>query len=192
MTTGGPGSITLDLERKLNPDRYNRRGKRDTMCKLSLNYYWDLLKYIDDDCLSEWEILKFKDLYAYMIGTQALMHTTAFGFGVLLSYPIMHPIVKMSTHGFINRLPVAALLGFFMSMQAGNWLRPNEHFHEIMAQPNPHGTYIRKVIRYHFPRLWNQTSQTLYENGYNLIEMNQYDSQTKMPELDEKFDAALY
>ncbi len=62
------GSIILDLERKLNPKRFFRRGKRDNLCKISLNYYWDLLKYVDDDYLSEWEILKFKDLYANQLG----------------------------------------------------------------------------------------------------------------------------
>ena len=65
----GPGSIITDLERKLNPGRFFKRGKKDNYCKISINYYWDLLKYIDDDYLSEWEILKFKDLYAYELGT---------------------------------------------------------------------------------------------------------------------------
>ena len=192
MAQGGSGSIVLEMEKKLNYERYRMRGKRDKYCKLSLNYYWDLLKYVDDDYLTEWEILKFKDLYGYMLSSQVLIHASAFGLGVLLSYPIMHPIISTSTHGFINRLPVAAMLGFFLSIQAGNWIRPNQYFHEIMAQPNPHGSYIRKVIRYHFPRLWNQTSHTLYENGYNLIEMNEYDSQTRMPELDDEFDTSLY
>ncbi len=64
----GPGSIIMELERKLSPERFHKRGRKDNLCKLSITYYWDILKYIDDDYLSEWEILKFKDLYAYQLG----------------------------------------------------------------------------------------------------------------------------
>ena len=65
----GTGSIITELEKKLNPDRFFRRVKKDQYCEISINYYWDLLKYIDDDYLSEWEILKLKDLYAYQLGS---------------------------------------------------------------------------------------------------------------------------
>ena len=67
----GPGSIITELERKLNPNRFKRRTKQDEYCKISVNYYWDLLKYVDDDYLTEWETLKFKDLYAYQLGNMA-------------------------------------------------------------------------------------------------------------------------
>ena len=128
----GTGSICLELERKLNPTKFKMRGKRDKYCQISLNYYWDLLKYIVDDYLTEWEVLKFKDLYGYQLANMFLVHTMAFGFGALLSYPIMSPIVRGATHGYLSRLPVAGFLGFFFSMQSGYWSRPNETFNDLM------------------------------------------------------------
>ena len=77
-------------------------------------------------------------------------------------------------------------------MQVGQWKRENKPFHELMWQPNPHGTYLRKVIRYHFPSWWSEISETLYDNGYNLAEMNEYDTQTDMPELTTEFDKTKY
>ena len=82
----GPGSIILELERKLNPDRFNRRGKRDQMCRISINYYWDLLKYVDDDYLTEWEVLRFKELYSEMLANLALQGISSFGLGFGVTY----------------------------------------------------------------------------------------------------------
>ena len=128
----GSGSIVLDLERKLNYQKFKRRGKRDLFSKISLNYYWDLLKYIDDDYLTEWEVLKFKDLYGTQLANMVAVHSSAFGLGVLLSYPLMSPMIIGATHGYLSRLPVACFLGFFFSMQCGYWARPDKTFHEIM------------------------------------------------------------
>ena len=162
------------------------------MAKISLNYYWDLLKYIDDDYLTEWEVLKFKDLYGYQIANLAFQHTSAFLLGVGLSYIVMNPVIKVNQIGFIQRLPVAALFGTFFWIQSGNWMRSNEVFHEIIWQPNPHGSYVRKVIRYHFPKWWSQISETLHENGYNLKEMNEYDKQIEMPSIEDRFDTTKF
>jgi len=51
------------MEKKLNPIPFWRRFKRDNFCTLSSNSYWDWLQYVDDDYLTEWEILKMKELY---------------------------------------------------------------------------------------------------------------------------------
>lgn len=56
-------SIVYNLERKLSPRRFRRRGANDKLCKISSAYYWDLLTYVDDDYLTDWEIYKFKHLY---------------------------------------------------------------------------------------------------------------------------------
>ena len=128
----GPGSIVLELERKLNRERYLRRGRRDQYCKISINYYWDLLKYIDDDYLTEWETLKFKDLYVNQLGNILCQTGSAIGLGYIVSSIIMTPIMRGSTHGYLNKLPVTALLAFFFCVQSGHWMRPNKTFHELM------------------------------------------------------------
>ena len=187
----GRGSIWIELEKKLNYAKWAKRGTRDTYSRISLNQYWDLLKYVDDDYLTEWEVLKFKDLYGDQLMSLVSVHWLAFSAGFALSYPIMSPIIRGSTHGYLSRMPVGFLLGFCLSHQSGFWCRPNQIFHEILTQPNPHGSYIRKLIKYHFPRWWSELSGNLHENGYNLVEMNEYDKQIKMPELDNKFDSAM-
>ena len=60
-----------------------------------------------------------------------------------------------------------------------------------MVQPNPHGSYVRKSIRHHFPNWWKDVSKTLEENGVNVMEMDSYDEKTDMPEITGKFDTTL-
>ena len=106
---GGPGSIILEMEKKLDSKRYNQRVKEDKRCKISVNYYWDLLKYVDDDYLTEWEILKMKDLYVKMLGNM-ICQTTFVG---ILSYTaamaITAPFYKIKNGGYALRLPVTAV-----------------------------------------------------------------------------------
>lgn len=59
----------------------------------------------------------------------------------------MGPLVRSSAHGWVFRFPVAASLAFFLSVQASNWQRPAKSFHEVMAQPSPHGSYLRRTIK---------------------------------------------
>ena len=51
---------------------------------------------------------------------------------------------------------------------------------------------MRKSVKHHFPTLWEETSKILYENGYNLIEMNEYDDKTELPEIGHKFDTNYF
>ena len=60
-----------------------------------------------------------------------------------------------------------------------------------MVQPNPHGSYVRKSIRHHFPNWWRDVNKTLEENGVNVMEMDSFDEKTDMPEITGKFDTTL-
>lgn len=56
-------SIVHDLERKLNPKSWRlRHRERDAYCRLSVAYYWDWIPFVDDDYLTEWEVLRMKEL----------------------------------------------------------------------------------------------------------------------------------
>jgi hypothetical protein len=125
--------------------------------------------------------------------------------GWLLTYPLMGPVVRFISHGWILKLPVALSISTFLGLQAMKWQRPCQPFHDIMAQPAPHGTYLRRTIKVsdiytlsdfplqeHFPVLWYDTSKTLHENGYSLPEMNEYDKRTEIPNTHTKFDASFY
>lgn len=128
----GPGSIVLELERKLSKKRFLHRNSKDKYCRVSINYYWDLLKYIDDDYLTEWEILKFKDLYVNQLGNMCFQTLTMIGLGYMASHIICWPALKQPTSGFLYRLPVFSIMAYFFIIQSGHWQRPNEIFHEIM------------------------------------------------------------
>ena len=86
------------------------------------------------------------------------------------------------------RLPFALSFGTFLGVQASTWERPNKTFHELVSQPAPHGSYLRKSIREHFPVWWNQVSEDLYKCGYNLPEMNEYDKATTIQVSHTQFD----
>mmetsp|Transcript_8801 Transcript_8801/g.7777 ORF Transcript_8801/g.7777 Transcript_8801/m.7777 type:complete len:132 (-) Transcript_8801:220-615(-) len=128
----GPGSIIMELERKLSSERFKRRAREDNYTKISINYYWDLLKYVDDDYLTDWEILKFKDLYAHQLGNMACQTASCFALGFGSTYILMSPTIKSATHGFLLRMPLGLLLSAFLCNQSGHWMRPNQYFHDIM------------------------------------------------------------
>ena len=102
---------------------------------------------VQDDYLSEWEIVKMKELYYSQLqelSGQAVSHLI---FGWLLTYPLMGPVVRTISHGWILKFPVAISIATFLSVQAANWKRPNKAFHELMVQPSPHGSYLRRSIK---------------------------------------------
>ena len=80
----------------------------------------------------------------------------------------------------IHRLPFALTFATFLGVQASTWDRPNKTFHSLVSQPAPHGSYLRKTLREHFPVWWNQVSSDLHKTGYNLPEMNEYDKATML------------
>ena len=61
-----------------------------------------------------------------------------------------------------------------------------------MSQPSPHGSYLRKSIKEHFPVWWHDLSDQLNVNGYNLPEMNEYDKRVIMPNTHTRFDTTKY
>ena len=88
-----------------------------------------------------------KELYFWQLqemSGQAVAHVII-GWG--LTFPFMGPIVKSSAHGWYLRFPVAMTFATFLSVQASNWQRPCKTFHEIMAQPAPHGSYLRRTLK---------------------------------------------
>ncbi len=88
-----------------------------------------------------------KELYFRQLqemSSQAVCHIL---FGYALSIPLMGPIVKSATHTSYLRFPVVATIATFLALQASNWDRPSKPFHELMAQPAPHGSYLRKTLK---------------------------------------------
>ena len=65
-------------------------------------------------------------------------------------------------------------------------------FHELMAQPAPHGSYLRRSVKEHFPCWWTDVSANLAQNGYNLPEMNEYDRIKHMPKSNTKFNNLMF
>ena len=122
-----------------------------------------------------------KELYVSQLQELACQTALNFGAGWLLTYPLMGPILRAQAQNFILRLPATLTFAMFLSVQSANWQRPNKAFHEIMTQPAPHGSYMRRSVREHFPVWWHETSKQLHEGGHSLPEMHEYDKQTSMP-----------
>ena len=80
----------------------------------------------------------------------------------------------------------------FLGVQASNWQRPSKTFHEIMSQPAPHGSYLRRSLKEHFPVWWNDVSGQLHTNGYSLPEMPQYDKSVEIQKTHTRFDPSFY
>ena len=89
------------------------------------------------------------------------------------------------------RLPVALSIATFLGVQASTWERPSSTFHDLVCQPAPHGSYVRKTMKEHFPVWWNTVSANLHANGYSLPEMNEYDKATQIQNTHTAFDATI-
>ena len=61
-----------------------------------------------------------------------------------------------------------------------------------MSQPAPHGSYIRRSLKEHFPVWWHDISQDLHDKGLNLPEMHQYDKAINMPKSHTTFNSQKF
>ena len=109
------------------------------------------------------------------------------GVSYLLTFPLLGPMLRSSTHNFILRLPLTLSLATFLGIQFTNKPLPSKAFSEIMAQPAPHGSYLRRSIKEHFPVWWASTSAQLADRGHTLPEMNEYDRAVEMPKTHTSF-----
>ncbi len=113
--------------------------------------------------------------------------------GYLLAYPILGRFTRgVAHHSLTVNLGATIAIFTFLHLAYADFENKDKAFHEIMTQPNPHGSYVRKAIRHHFPCWWSDISLNLHANGYNLKEMNEYVAKTDMPEIRHKFDKNLY
>jgi hypothetical protein len=132
-----------------------------------------------------------KELYYWQLqelSGQFVAHTLV---GWALCYPLMGPIVKGATQGWMLRLPPTLSIATFLGVQAAAWERPSSAFHDLVSQPAPHGSYIRRSLKEHFPIWWNSVSANLHTNGYSLPEMNEYDKSTRIQNSHTQFDAQV-
>ena len=119
------------------------------------------------------------------MSSQSIAHFLyAWGF----SYLLTGPLLRGTNISYTFRFGPILCIGVWHANLAQNWKRPNPIFHEIITQPAPHGSYVRKSLREHFPVWWHNCSETLYKQGYNLPEMNEYDKQTKIERSSTAFD----
>ena len=71
---------------------------------------------MQDDYLSEWEVVKMKELYTYQLQELACQSAIQFGAGWALTYPLMGPILRAQSQNFILRLPAALTFATFLSI----------------------------------------------------------------------------
>ena len=63
--------LIMSMEKKLNPNShalykyFNRADKK--VCRISTAQYWDWLTYLDDDYLTDYEVLRMKELYHWQL-----------------------------------------------------------------------------------------------------------------------------
>ena len=109
--------MIISMERTLNSAWFWRRhSAHQNHCTLSTAQYWDWLTYIDDDYLSEWEVVKMKELYCHQLqelATQSIIQMSA---GWALTYPLMGPILRAQAQNFILRLPAALTFATFLAV----------------------------------------------------------------------------
>ena len=181
------------MERKLNSTFFKKKMERKmNSCRLTPAQYWDWLTYIDDDYLTQWEVIKMQELYYWQVLDMIIQAGVSFGLGYAATFFVMGPVIKSGAHGKFLRFPFAALFGQFIAIQFSNVPRPAPAFNDVMCQPSPHGSYLRRSIREHFPAWWYTVSQNLHNEGFNFPEMNEYDKQEMIQKSHTSFNDKLY
>jgi hypothetical protein len=63
--------MMMSMEKKLNgqsPFWFKFKNRRDKqLSKISVAQYWDFLTYLDDDYLTDYEIVRMKELYYWQL-----------------------------------------------------------------------------------------------------------------------------
>ena len=75
-----------------------------------------IILFSQDDYLSEYEVLKMKELYHTQLQelqVQAMCHLAV---GYAATFPIMGPMLRSSTHNWILRLPLTLTLTTFLAV----------------------------------------------------------------------------
>jgi hypothetical protein len=111
MTMENNTSIVWDLEKKLNFRRFwDRTNKKEKHCSLTVAQYWDWMTYIDDDYLTQWEVLRMQELYYWQVQELMAQGIKAFALGYGITWVGMGPVIKSGTHGKFLRFPVALVI----------------------------------------------------------------------------------
>ena len=109
-----------NMEKKLNGNSFawfRMNYRRDkSVSKISVAQYWDWITYLDDDYLTDYEVLRMKELYHWQLqelSGQFAAHTLI---GYMLVFPLMGPIVKGAAHGWMLRLPPTLTIATFLGV----------------------------------------------------------------------------
>ena len=105
--------------------------------------------------------MKFKELYSLHLRYCSIYWVMNASAGIFTSYVLMGPVIKNLNIHFATRFAPAVTFAFFYGVQMAQWERPCKAFHEIVSQPAPHGTYVRTLIKEHFPVWWYHVSKKL-------------------------------
>lgn len=133
-----------------------------------------------------------QELYYWQVVDIMLQGTASLALGYASAFFMTGPIIKSGAHGKWLRFPFALLSAQFISIQFSNLARPAPAFNDVMCQPSPHGSYLRRSIREHFPAWWYVVSANLHKEGFNFPEMNEYDKQTMIQKSHTSFNDKLY
>ena len=150
------------IEKNLRPDYYKKQIKLDTKyVGLPPQAYFNFLKYIDvidiiylititliqDDYLTEWEVMKFRTVFKSVFFTSFVIPVSTFAV-FWLAFPRMFGFIAFRSQ-FYRSLRLACTLTNMGCVYAlvNSFPFPNKQLHQIITQPEPNGQYVRKVMR---------------------------------------------
>lgn len=134
-----------------------------------------------------------KELFSFQLvemRSQFMFSCMAGYAGAVLFWSGRH--LSSKQHKWMLRLPVWLTFTSTMCLFMQNYPRHCQPYHDLMAQPAPHGSYLRRTVREHFPYQWRMNSAQLYRAGINVPEMNEYDKSTEMPKSSTIFNSNFY
>ena len=112
-------SAVYHIEKKLNPKRFQRRDKKDNLCRISNSHFWDLLSHIDDDYMTDFEVWNFRRLYEAQLYSNAAQTVGAVGISVGLSvFAGAGGISGIMGKSFHFRIPFTFFFASFLMLQS--------------------------------------------------------------------------
>ena len=181
------------IEKTLRPSYYcQQMNKKKNFVAIGPHAYYQFIRYLDDDYLSEWELFKIKTCNRFFCALSIATPCAVAGLFYYLAPKLLGQIDGYRSHFKTIRLGVGISIASLVYAELNMYPLSNRHFHELITQPEPRGKFVRQTLKETHPRIWSLMSKQLNELGYNFREMNEYSNKITMPEITTKFDNSNY
>ena len=136
---------------------------------LAISYYdfQEWIQIIDQDRLSQWEMLRFKSMTERYFYGRALLQVPIMGLSYFAAHIVMGPPLRRRDAGFRDAFIFSTFFYFLIHHWVDQVQVPDRFLDELYTQSEPNGEYLKKVTRNYYPSLWENFKSQLDRKGFS-------------------------